>query len=149
MTACIKCGHDPSSHVTATWQFEVPLEIQSGNDHVVNAPRHGKARWGASGAYRKRRVAWETAVRIAAREWLASATLARLLTKRRVTITRVYGARQRDFDRDNLYAGAKVAVDALKRCGVILDDSRKWCELHVTQERGTTRCTRFLIEELG
>ena len=150
MTCCARCGFDPHALIAARWEFTVPLEIQSGNDHVVNAPRgKGRARWARSGAYKQRRVQWQTAVRVQGRYVTQAASGGSLANRRRVTVTRVYSGRQRELDRDNLYAGAKVAVDALKHCGVIVDDRREWCELHVVQERGAERGTRFLIEELG
>jgi len=50
--------------------------------------------------------------------------------KRKVIIT---SYRKRLLDKDNLYAGTKPLVDALKKAGLIWDDSPKWINLEVKQ----------------
>ena len=54
----------------------------------------------------------------------------------RVTIERVS---PRLLDRDNLYGGAKLLIDAMKRLDLIRDDSDRWVDLVVTQARGPAR----------
>jgi len=41
--------------------------------------------------------------------------------------------RKRLLDKDNLYAGTKPLVDALKRAGLIWDDSPRWLDLEDRQ----------------
>lgn len=43
--------------------------------------------------------------------------------------------RVRLLDITNLYGGAKAIPDGLKRLGYLVDDSPKWCDLTVTQEK--------------
>ena len=50
--------------------------------------------------------------------------------KRTVRITSYRG---RMLDKDNLYGGAKVCLDAIKKMNLIRDDSPKWIELEVIQ----------------
>lgn len=51
-------------------------------------------------------------------------------SKRHLTIER-HGKRQ--LDKDNLYGGAKLLIDVLKKRGMITDDSPEHVELEVTQ----------------
>ena len=50
--------------------------------------------------------------------------------KRHLTIER-HG--KRELDTDNAYGGCKPLIDAIKRCGLIIDDNPKHCELEVVQ----------------
>lgn len=43
--------------------------------------------------------------------------------------------RVRLLDLTNLWAGAKPVPDGLKRLGYLVDDSPKWCDLTVTQQK--------------
>ena len=45
----------------------------------------------------------------------------------------ILSRRSRLLDKDNLYAGAKPLVDALKKSGLIWDDSPRWINLKVRQ----------------
>ena len=58
-------------------------------------------------------------------------------TKKRkeVRIVRVLTKRQKEFDKDNLYAGCKVVLDSLTREGYIIDDNPNEIDLHVSQRR--------------
>ncbi len=149
---CPKCGYSPDVAVRGRWTFTVPLEVKSGNERLTNVRGKSKrARWAKSGGYRKRRDAWQMAINCGAtleqsgrpKKWYADVG-----TKRRVTVTRVMGPRQREFDRDNLFAGCKVVFDALVRTGLLWDDGKASCEQHVLQERGERAHTRIEIEEL-
>jgi len=138
VTACVKCGHDPDAPVTASWEFVLEHEALSMNARIVNV---GAARW----RYAKERDAWGWLVRAAKlRHRITAAT-----GRRRMTLTRIYAARQRELDEDNLKGGTKSLVDAIKREGLLVDDTRAWLELHHAQERGQSRCVRVLLEELG
>lgn len=138
MTACVKCGHDPDARVLAAWTFTLAGEIRSLNRHVVNfgAARH---------VYRRERDDWM---------WLArAARLAHQIPpatgRRRLTLIRIYTRRQRELDDDNLSGGAKPLVDALVRERLLVDDTRRWLELHHDQEHGATRGVRVVLEELA
>lgn len=64
---------------------------------------------------------------------------------RRVSLTLGLGPRQRSPDPDNLW---KSLLDGLVKCGMLVDDSSKWCE---PQWCGTTRglkATTVVIEDL-
>lgn len=66
--------------------------------------------------------------------------------KRRVSVfvTLMKGQRRPDVD-----AYWKCLLDSLVACGLLWDDSPKWCELGtVTYERGETRKTRITLEDL-
>lgn len=122
MTACARCGHDPAIQPTATWTFHIPRTVTSGNRHVYNV---GGSRW----AYKKERDEWQHwfAVR-GAEEGISRAT-----GKRRVTLTRYYGGRQREFDQDNYATGAKPILDAMVRAGLLVDDKREYAEVAYVQ----------------
>lgn len=70
-----------------------------------------------------------------------------------VHIERIYGHRKRDFDYDNLYAGAKTILDALKTprgrtrrgLSVIEEDNPRMCDLLVTQSRSQDKSTKVRI----
>lgn len=67
--------------------------------------------------------------------------------KMRVTITRIA---TRTLDKDNLYAGVKPLVDALKHNRLIDDDSPEHVELEVLQEiaRGKPERTVITLEKI-
>lgn len=122
--ACEKCGFDPAAQVLASWSFHVPREIESGNAYVVNS---GRSRW----RYKADRNAWE-------RDLIALKHAKRIppaLGKRRVTLTRIIGYRQRAFDRDNLATGFKSCVDAMVRCCLLVDDNAAGAEIHYAQKK--------------
>jgi hypothetical protein len=50
-------------------------------------------------------------------------------------------------DKDNAYATAKVPLDALKRAGLIVDDSPRWVDLDVTTRTGRPSRTIILISD--
>lgn len=135
MTACLKCGHDPEAHVSASWTFEIDREVESGNLHRFNV---GGSRFG----YGRNRDAWQSEfhnVRV-----LRSIPKATAL--RRVTLTRFYGKRKRAFDRDNLATGCKPVVDAMVRAGLLIGDNAVSAEIHYQQQRGANGLHVFLEE---
>ena len=72
------------------------------------------------------------------------------LGKQRVTVTRVKGERERDWDTQNIGAGSAVELlDALKRCGYFADDGPKFVEPVFTQTKSDTLqgpCTVVTLE---
>lgn len=134
------CGHDPDAIVTARWSFVVDMEIESLNAHRVNAG----ARW-IQAAYRKRRDAWQWQFRVARlRDGIPLAK-----ARRRVTITRAYSGKQREFDHDNFVGGSKSCVDALVHEGLIQGDRKEHVEVIYQQVRMATSRTTVTIEELA
>ena len=112
-----------------SWTITVPLQMTSANRHLVNGGgRHAAIVAGAK--YRKERDQWARALVVLARnEGIPTAA-----AKRRITLTRVIGPRQREYDYGNLVGGAKHVLDACKTAGLIVDDSPKWC-IDVYQQR--------------
>ncbi len=138
--ACPKCGHNPSAVVVRQWEFTVDREVYSLNAHRTNAG----TRWGQR-EYRDNRTAWiQWFIVHGEKNGSRGATV-----KRRVTLTRLMGWGQREFDRDNLQGGMKICVDAMVRAKLLVDDKPKWLELHHAQERGTIPGLRVLLEELA
>lgn len=140
MTTCLKCGHDPSAAVRATWQFHIPRAVTSGNRHVYNV---GGSRW----AYAKERDAWQSWFKLRAKE----EGVTKATGKRRVTLTRFYGGRQREMDVDNFATGAKPICDAMVREGLLVDDKRAYAEIAYVQIQTSVEEQRGLlvtVEEL-
>lgn len=140
MSACAKCCYDPDAQVAAAFLFLVEREALSLNAHVSN-DKFGHR-------YRRERDTWCWLLRAA-----RSAGRVRIGdTKRRVTLTRVYGPRKRDLDRDNLAGGMKCIVDALVRERLLVDDTGKWAEIHYAQRKagkGAPSGVHFEIEVLA
>jgi len=70
-------------------------------------------------------------------------------TRRRVSLKLILRPRQRAGDADAYW---KVLLDGLVRCGMLVDDSRTWCEVTpVEYERGTAKTwgTVITIEEVS
>lgn len=138
MTACAKCGHDPSALVDHRWTFFVARRVPSLNDRVFNA---GVTRF----AYAKERNAWSWEFR--------AARLGNLIPKatkrRRATIVRIFAGRERERDRDNLAGGMKACVDAMVREGLLVDDTTNAAEIHYQQRRGEVSGVLFTLEELA
>lgn len=138
MTACLKCSYDPFATVLRSWEFLIERDPPSLNARLHNA---GGRRW----AYKRERDEWRSEFR-AARVELGMGVA---LGKRRVTLTRVYGGRQKQRDLDNLSGGMKAVVDAMVLEAVLLDDSPDLAELHYAQHRGELRGLMVLVEELA
>lgn len=139
MTACAKCGHNPEAEVAARWEFAIPQQMASLNERISN---RGMARFG----YQRHRDLWQ--------RWMRVARVNNRITtptgKRRVTITRLIGYRQREFDRDNLVGGGKAIVDAMVREGLLLGDDATRAEVHYEQvRRDGASGVVVLLEELA
>ena len=124
-----------------TWTFILPIDLPSANAHVVNG-RHAAT----AAIYRTQRNKWAWWAEVAARGQGVPLTSAAAGVRRRVTITRLLGARQRDYDDDNLIAACKALRDAMQcprvsrgktipGAAIVVDDSAKWSEWHYRQER--------------
>jgi hypothetical protein len=145
VSACAKCGHDPDAEIAGWWEFVVEREVKSLNRSVSNRGGKGPAYWAAHRRYRDELAAWCTWFLVAARNH----GIPKATTKRRLTLTRVYGKGQRDDARENLAGGCKVAVDAMVRQGLLVDDRPSCAEIHYAQERGPVVGIRVLLEELA
>lgn len=140
--ACIKCGYDPDAEIVQTFSFLVSRDPPSLNQRLFNTgPRahlYRKERDLWCWEFRAKRLALKipAAIPITAREagrWTAffgTEVVARATNKRRVTLTRIYGGRQKERDRDNLIGGMKACVDALVLEGLIGGDDPHSAELH-------------------
>lgn len=87
------------------WRFLVPRSIPSANAHIVNGNHAGTAH-----KYRTFRNVWAADLRVCKQ----SLKIPDATGKRLVTICRLMGKGQREYDYDNLVAGAKAVVDAMK-----------------------------------
>ena len=107
-----------------SWSFTLPVVVPSAN--VLK-----RALWGGNRArYSRERASIRLCV----------ATLGRGVPRatgyRRVRITRVMGARARQYDHDNLVAGAKALLDELVHAQIILGDAPHQVSVEYAQERG-------------
>lgn len=137
MPACVKCGHDPDAAVRASWTFDIGREVKSMNSRDVN----GKRGW----VYRVARAAWERDMI----SWRRACRIPIAVSRRRVTLTRLYGYRQRELDPDNLVGGLKACVDAMVEAGLLLGDTKAKAEIHYAQFKSPDFGLRVLIEELA
>ncbi len=134
---CIGCGYDGAIPVLAGFSFFVECDSKSDNGRTVNA---GASRW----AYAAGRRAWAMRIRFAATHVPIA------MHRRRLTITRTFGGRQKHRDHDNLVTSYKPAVDALVSRNLLLDDSAKGVDgPYYHQERGAVAGTTFLLEDLA
>ena len=96
--------------------------------------------------YRDLRNAWETAAIVAVR----AAAIPVATVKRRMLVTRYYGGSgHREYDPDNMVAGAKPVVDALRKAGALKDDSSKWAEISYRQVKSKPARVEVLVEEVA
>lgn len=140
------------------WTFTLPIDLSSANLRIVN----GKDRV-AGAKYRRARdhaadmCFWRAKQLGMALHLFPGADLAlddSARTRRRVTIVRLMGKRQRAFDDDGMVAACKGLRDAMQRprtygkrvgahvvqvpiagAGIVWDDSAKWSEWRYAQER--------------
>lgn len=136
--ACPRCGYDPSAAVRAAWSFVVERDPPTLNARIVNA---GDSRF----RYAKERDLWVMEFRVqrvnhriprADQMRFAPGPTPHTMTsppRRRVTLRRVWGGRQRERDKDNLIGGMKVVVDAMVLEGLLADDSAARAEIHYEQ----------------
>jgi hypothetical protein len=141
VSACAKCGHDPDAAIAGRWEFAISKELASLNRSAKN----GRVA-GARAVFRRELGQWQS--------WMRVARMNNGITpprgKRRVTITRLIGYRQREFDRDNLVGGGKAIVDAMVREGLLLGDDPTRSEVHYEQvRRDGALGIRVLLEEFA
>lgn len=153
MTVCVKCGHDPDAVVKIAYTFTVDREPPSLNDRLFNSGVRAHE-------YRKERDAWcwhFRAARLkqaipAARTDVPTAVFDRskviVHDRRRVTLTRLFGPRQRERDKDNLIGGMKAVVDALVSEALIAGDSVHDAEIFYGQKRSTVRAGLEVVIEV-
>lgn len=125
-----------------TWTFSLPIDLPSANAHVVNG-KHAVT----AAIYRTQRDRWAWWAEVAARgQGCPLFTERSDPRRRRVTIVRLLGARQRDYDDDNLIAACKGLRDAMQRprvsrgrripgAAIVVDDSARWSTWSYAQER--------------
>lgn len=144
-----------------SWSFTLPIDLSSANLRIVNG-RHAAT----AAMYRKRRDTWVSWMIMEARHVglpfvgdagrgdiglmyvvLGDGHVAQW--RRRVTITRLMGKRQRAWDDDNLIAACKALRDGMQMprppkgrqkryrqgAAIVYDDSAKWSEWRYAQER--------------
>lgn len=61
-------------------------------------------------------------------------------------ILRIRSFRKRLLDYDNLVGGSKTLIDVIKEARFIVDDSSKWIDLQISQERSKEERTEIEIE---
>jgi hypothetical protein len=136
--------------VTA-WTITVPRALSSQNRAATN----GRGQFGAR--YRDDRGKWVWDITMAMR----SAAVPKATGKRRITITRLMGKGQREWDVPNLWGGIKLPLDACcadrvfrgknrAGAGLIVDDAAKWADIEVKQERAADgkAATRIVVEDI-
>jgi hypothetical protein len=137
---CPLCGGAPLAEVTARWGLFLKMDAPSQNNHVMNA---GAGRW----RYKRERGVWETYLRI----HKVSAGVPDAERRRRVTFERCYSGKQRIADIANIIGGLKLVVDAMVRCGLLVDDGPAHFEGYYKQRKveAAERGTVITIEELA
>jgi len=64
-----------------------------------------------------------------------------LKPKIELKITRFYGYRKRQLDKDNLYGACKPLIDAIRGFKIIPDDTPRHIDLYVEQEKSPDKST--------
>lgn len=98
------------------WVFELPGVLVSLN-------RLLRVHWGSRRRYQK---GFEEIAELVKRE----SEIPPAKKKRELYIIQY---RQKLLDKDNLYGSVKPLVDALKKAGLLVDDSEEWLDLHPLQ----------------
>lgn len=130
----------------------MPRPVPSANDRHVN----GRDRVSRA-MYRKLRDGWAYALGMLGRHVPKVGEGYR--PKRRVTVVRVMGPRQREFDVLNMAGGLKPIIDAMlptrmvgkhhvMGASMLVDDSPAWVDIVMVQERGPVAGCRITIEDV-
>lgn len=134
---CPMCRYARDAKASASWTLSAASYCPSLNRVGVNGKNNNAYRW------------WRNQWAKLLKDQVGAVPPA--AAKRRVTITRHYGTKQRAYDRINYAAGCKALLDVLVGYGVLYDDSELWCEDHYRQVKsvdGVDRVT-VLVEELA
>lgn len=112
----------------------LPIRLPSVNELRTKRPPHGSGRY--------LNTAWR---RYFERELGPPNAGERMKGPVAVTVTRLMGPREREFDDFN--EGIKPLVDALRTCGYIESDAPKMCRQSVNQERGKGAAKIVIVME--
>lgn len=123
------------------WSFTAPIALASTNA-IIRATRAGMDPRRAGGMYRSARNKLAFTVRMAAR----AVPVPQATRRRHVTITRLIGKGQRQWDDDAMALACKALRDAMQLdgmrggryvpgAGLIVDDSPTWATFAYAQER--------------
>lgn len=134
---CEACGYDPTRTLLYTHTEVVPFKWLSGN--IVNPYGH-RSVW----RYKVYKDSFKKTFSSVCAEFPKATGFVRL------TLTRLYTGRQRDYDTDNLAQGAKPMLDTIKKLGIIQDDSPGKAQIIYKQEKisGKQNKTRIMVEGL-
>lgn len=148
-----------------TWTLTIPLPLPSQN----RAP-HNQS-FVASHHYRRARNQWASVLSLHARVAGVPMVTADYQPLRRVVITRLWGKGQRELDKANAWGGIKLILDCMcppkvtryrltkggavqsrvrPGASLIVDDSPKWLDVDVTQEKAAdgVAATRIMIADM-
>jgi hypothetical protein len=158
-----------------TWTLRIPRPVPSKNAHYVNGGTNAQR-----AMYRTLRNTWASEIAEAWRNWQARSDTGfptvggQYLPVRKVTLTRIYCGRQREYDYDGLVGGFAPILDAMKPprpggvttfksgprkgqmkivkpvpgAALIVDDAPRWVEVTYRQERGAEAGCLIEIEDL-
>jgi hypothetical protein len=121
LAACAVCGFDPDASVVQVWEHRIESYVPSFNSIGLNSKNNHKYRW------------WKRQWEEGFGPWLKTIPAANKY--RRVQITRLYGHKQRRFDRQNFAGGCKPLLDTLTNFGALYDDSETWCSDRYVQKK--------------
>lgn len=132
-----------------TWTLIIDTRPPNLNDHLVNrsgghSAAFKRAYAATAGRYRRVRDQWTLLIR----NQMQWASCPNATGARRVVYTRIMGTREREWEFDNLVGGGKPVFDAMKRAGLIVDDSVKLCMREYAQERGAKSGLRLEVSDV-
>lgn len=126
-------------------RFDIPLVPPS-----LNELKKGMTSQVRNGKYKRIREAWEWALAYGIEREQAAQMKEWALSKVPVTVdVTIVSGRRNEMDEDNTYGGFKPCLDAMKRCGYLWDDSRKWVTVRFEQvyaKDPRTHRTVFAVE---
>ena len=113
------------------FEIKIPMEVKSNNYWL-------KAHWSKRGKYSQDALSYL--------QIRGHTNYEPCNQKRHVTYTRMMSKGQRAFDEDNLIAGFKGIQDALKKAGIIKEDTPDWIEATYKQKRSDTNYPYMIIK---
>jgi len=152
VSACRYCGVDPELRVIARWEVFLPLATFSQNSRGASNKGRGRIEYrNKRDSYtflllaeaRKRGIPTEAPLAVKLRTNRKGERQVIFETRktrprfgaRRVVLTRLYTAREHEYDRGNLIGGMKPLVDAMVIAGLLYDDSPACLDDHYKQRR--------------